>query len=215
MKNYVNDDYFETIQSEDRAYFLGFFVADGSLAKGQHTEEYIRVSLHLQIDDIEILEKFKYYIESDHKIFVGHKFNDCALRFVSRKMVHDIMKYGITPRKTGNENVNLSLIPLNLQRHFFRGLVDGDGWITNSISPTTGRPITSIGICGSQYVCRLFTEYIHNALGYNILNPSKVKDKNCYKLQYSSYTEVAMIANLLYQNSSIYLTRKRDRAFQF
>lgn len=113
-------------------------------------------------------------------------------------MVSDLMKYGITPKKTGTERINLDMIPSNLQRHFFRGLVDGDGWITNSISPTTGRLITSIGICGSQYMCQLFTEYIHNTLGFSLLNPSKVKGKNCYKLQYSSYTEVAMIANLLY-----------------
>lgn len=124
------------------------------------------------------------------------------------------MKYGITPRKTGSERINLDLIPLELRRHFFRGLVDGDGWITNSISPTTGRPITSIGVCGSQDMCKLFTEYIHNTLGFGLLNPSKVKGKNCYKVQYSSYIEVLKIAYLLYGQSTVYLTRKRDKAMQ-
>ena len=57
MKYSVNDNYFENIDSEDKAYFLGFMMADGNLSKGQHTEEYIRVNLHLQVSDIEILEK--------------------------------------------------------------------------------------------------------------------------------------------------------------
>lgn len=34
MKYSVNDSYFENIDSEDKAYFLGFIMADGNLAKG-------------------------------------------------------------------------------------------------------------------------------------------------------------------------------------
>ena len=34
MKYSVNDNYFENIDSEDKAYFLGFMMADGNLSKG-------------------------------------------------------------------------------------------------------------------------------------------------------------------------------------
>lgn len=203
MKYSVNDSYFENIDSEDKAYFLGFIMADGNLAKGQHTEEYIRVSLHLQVSDIEILEKFKYYVEQNHKIFIGSHFNDCALRFVQRKMVNDLRKYGITERKTGSEHINLEMIPHEMHRHFFRGLIDGDGWIC------IGDASQSLGLCGSYEMCKSFVEYLNRELQTTLLKVSKVKDKNCYKVSYSSIYDMQNIQKLLYQNATVYLSRKK------
>lgn len=212
MKCKVNDYYFSNIDSEDKAYFLGLLMSDGAILKGSHTSEYIRVSLHISQDDIDILVKFKECIGSSHTIFVGERFNDCALRFVSRQMVSDLFKYGITPLKTGSEKIIFDNIPVDLHRHVFRGLIDGDGWISLGFSNATSRSIQSVGLCGSQEICKQFTVAMHQALNVGVLNPSKVKDKNCYKLQYSSYPDVCSIVYYLYSNSTIYLQRKYNKA---
>lgn len=207
---HVNDNYFHIINSEDKAYFLGFMMADGCILKGSHTSDYIRVGIHLNIKDIDIIEKFKYYTGSDHKIFIGDKFNDCALRFVSRKMIEDLTKLGVTPKKTGAEKLNLSGIELNMHRHIIRGLIDGDGWI--SFGNYNGRDISSIGLCGSYYICDFVQSHFHEALGTGNLKVSKVKDKDCYKIGYSSLSDQKIIANYLYSNANVYLNRKYELA---
>lgn len=212
MKYYVNDYYFSCIDSEEKAYFIGLLMSDGAILKGSHTSEYIRVSLHLSQTDIDILTKFRDCVESNHTIFIGKKFNDCALRFVSKPMVSDLAKYGIVPLKTGREKLILDEIPVELHRHVFRGLIDGDGWISKGYSNATLHDIQSVGICGSQEICQQFTLAMHQALHVGLLTPSKVKNKDCYKLQYSSYADVCEVVHYLYSNSSIYMDRKYARA---
>lgn len=209
-KGYVDDNYFNTIDSEDKAYFIGFMMADGGILKGSHTQEYIRVGLHVNVKDIDIVEKFKYFTKSTNKIFVGSKFNDCALRFVSKQMVEDLARYGILPLKTGNETLEIENIPYNLLRHTVRGLIDGDGWI--SFGNYNGKEISSIGICGSYNICNFVQDYLFRELGVGPLKISKVKDKDCHKISYSSVDDQRKIARLLYKNSNVYLNRKYELA---
>lgn len=206
MKCKVDDNYFQAIDSEEKAYFLGFIMADGGLLKGSHTSEYIRVGIHLNVGDIDILEKFKEAIKSNHTIFIGNKYNDCALRFVSRQMVSDLMSYGVTPKKTGREKLITTYIPDHLYRHLIRGLIDGDGWISSG--EYNGRVISSIGLCGSYDICNFVQSELHKAIGVGPLKVSKVKDKNCYKIGYSSFYDQKRIARYLYSGSTVYLNRK-------
>ena len=209
-KGYVDDNYFGVINTEDKAYFIGFIMADGCILKGSHTQEYVRIGLHVNIKDIDIVEKFKYFTKSTNKIFIGDRFNDCALRFVSKQMVKDLGKYGIVPLKTGNETLITENIPYNLLRHTVRGLIDGDGWI--SFGNYQGREISSIGLCGSYNICNFVQSYLFSELGVGPLKVSKVKDKNCYKISYSSVNDQRKIAYFLYNNSNIYLDRKYELA---
>lgn len=206
MQAYVNDYYFNVIDTEAKAYFVGFLMADGGLVKGSHTSEYIRVSLHVSQEDLEIVKKFKAEIESEHTIFIGKKFNDCALRFVSRQMVYDLMEFGIVPKKTGGETLNIENIPSSLLRHTIRGLIDGDGWVS------VGSSETNIGICGSYNICNFVQSYFSATVGTSPLKVSKVKDKDCYKIGYSSIVDQYKIIHHLYKDSTIYLSRKARKA---
>jgi hypothetical protein len=52
-----NENYFEKIDSEDKAYFLGLICADGCILNNKKTYRY-QVALKLHIKDIEILKTF-------------------------------------------------------------------------------------------------------------------------------------------------------------
>ena len=62
-KKHVNEDYFEVIDTEEKAYWLGFLYADGSVGTSRYT-----VELALKEEDYEHILKFKEHIESEHKI---------------------------------------------------------------------------------------------------------------------------------------------------
>ena len=204
----LNHNYFSNIDTEDKAYFIGLLLADGSINKRRG--EYTIVSLHLAIQDLDIVEKFKYCTESENTIYIGNK--SCAIRLTSRQMVKDLANYGIVPVKTGTETPKFGSIPDKLLRHTIRGLIDGDGWY--SISNSNTKIVTSVGICGSYNVCDYVQNYFSKVLGTGHLKVSKVKDKNCYKIGYSSLNTAIAIAivNHLYKDSVIFIDRKKDNA---
>ena len=50
-------DFFENIDSEEKAYFLGFLMADGNVYVRKQSQPCIR--LEISVKDLEILERFK------------------------------------------------------------------------------------------------------------------------------------------------------------
>ena len=205
----LNDYYFEKIDSEEKAYFIGLLLADGCITK--HHGVYRQIQLHLAIKDLEIVEKLKSITESTRKLYISPDRTRCMFRESSDIMVEHLSRFGIVPCKTGNEKPNFDSIPRELIRHTIRGLIDGDGWL--SISNTyTGRVVTSIGICGSYYVCDYVTRLLNEEIGVSILTPSKVKDKDCYKIGYASLSDAKIIIEYLYSGATIGLSRKFERA---
>lgn len=57
--------FFKTIDTEEKAYWLGFLYADGSVSKDLKA-----VTLELNIKDIDHIRKFKRAINSTHKITI-------------------------------------------------------------------------------------------------------------------------------------------------
>lgn len=58
----VNDDFFKNIDSEIKAYLLGFFLADGTYGLGARCTKSYRFQVTLQEEDLEIISLFKEFI---------------------------------------------------------------------------------------------------------------------------------------------------------
>ena len=93
-KKSLNENYFESIDTEHKAYWLGFMLADGCVNKSRD-----RIELSLKEEDYDHLVKFKNDLNSGHKI--GKKIktiNDKVyisyrLGFNSKKMKKDLINY--------------------------------------------------------------------------------------------------------------------------
>jgi intein-encoded DNA endonuclease-like protein len=131
---HCNDNYFNTIDTEEKAYLLGFFIADGCISKDN------RLGFSNSIDDLSVLELAKKEISPDSKIFrinykkgaVNRK-EQCRLRIMSNILTDVLInKYGILKNKTKDNlfKFNFDLIPENLHVHFIRGFFDGDGSVS-------------------------------------------------------------------------------------
>lgn len=121
----INKEFFKKWSSE-MAYILGFFAADGSMYKGQRGAYYVA----FYSNDLEILEKIRLVLSSDHKIGIRKISKYCPnLRYVlqigSKSIYSDLLRLGFISNKS--KILKFPHIPNFYLRHFVRGYFDGDG----------------------------------------------------------------------------------------
>ena len=132
-----NYQFFENIDNEVKAYFLGLFYADG-----YNNQKIATLSLGFAEKDKELLEKFLIAIESDHKI-VSRKREENAQTFYStdissRILSDDLARHGCIQAKT-HVLEKMPILPDGLYRHFIRGYFDGDGSVYYTQSGNTDK----------------------------------------------------------------------------
>ena len=193
----MNVNYFGEIDSEEKAYWLGFITADGGIVNS-------RLTIQLSSIDRTHVEKLANQLDTNQPIFDRScerkgKFHKVSYLCVSSKLiVEDLKKYGLTPNKSTREiYYNCSE---ELQRHYLRGLFDGDGCI---------RKIKYgwlLAMCGSHDLIHSFRNHLVNSLG---VTPQKLrKQKNLWYLYFARKADVRTVLNYLYQDSTVSLDRK-------
>lgn len=211
MRKYkLNEDYFEKIDTEAKAYFLGYMVADGYVYSIRKNTETDSMAICLNEKDIDILKYFQKELETDRPIKIQQQSNNYGDSIISRltvyskKICSDLSKYGIVPNKTGNEV--MPSIPNAFMKHFIRGFFDGDGTVFIS------RNYITVGFTSNENFLKNLTEFIHNELGLDIKNIYKESNtEKAYRLYYSRINEVDKIYNYLYNDATIYLERKKNK----
>lgn len=122
----IDEDFFHNIDTQEKAYILGFFFADGCLTK--------KGTFGIKIKDKELLERIKQELKSDHKIIEckpnkgSYSQEDSiyyGLYFTNKKIEKDLKELGVDSNKTST--CSFPIIPKELERHFIRGFFDGDG----------------------------------------------------------------------------------------
>lgn len=127
----INFDIFENVNTEEFAYFLGFFYADG-----YNNQKTGHINISLKYEDLEILEKFSKLFFGNRPIKIynvkcqTNKNNKiCNLSIGNKELTKILYDFGASQNKTFKVRFPF-WINKNLQRHFIRGYFDGDGSIT-------------------------------------------------------------------------------------
>lgn len=213
-KYFYNQDYFKVIDSEEKAYWLGFIMADGAITKNCKNGIDNRLSIILKLSDIEHLKKFQKSIESNQKIITktvtskGHSSEICELRFNSKIICDDLMRFGVTSNKTGKE-----LIPSlseELVHHFIRGFFDGDGCIYRN-----GKYLNA-SVCSASIT---FINQLKDVLNKLTIKPyieDRCKNgKSFYVIGTKKQLYVKIFLDYMYKDSTIYLERKYEKYINF
>ena len=200
VNNNLNINYFEKIDTEQKAYFLGFIFADGCVSNEE-------LFIDINEKDIDILVKFKETINSQAKISTRIKGNSIMSRVVIKNKIFTshLSKYGIVENKTKRTNhLPYKIIPRDMWRHFLRGLIDGDGWIikTERKRYHIGY-VTQYETTASDFIY-IVNELIDDKWKNKIIN----RDSRYAVIQIQKYNQVKQLASVLYTNSNIYLDRK-------
>lgn len=199
----LNHSFFEVIDSEEKAYWLGFMMADGYVVKRKTKAKYM-IGLKLQEKDASHIEKFKEALETNAVIREingkrNGKINKAReITFYSQQMGEDLINHGVIPNKTGKEVVPKK-VPNDLMAHYMRGYFDGDGSSSRGI----------FNICCSHFMIQDVK---------NILINEGVKKEAIYVydrvkvqvMQVNRREEVEKIALWLYKDATICLERKKE-----
>lgn len=207
----INDDYFENIDNEMKAYLLGFFAADGGILNDN------RLTVCLAETDKQIVELFSKELGIDKLEEISNCQNGAIfrqrqfkIRFKSYKMLKDLEVFGIKYKKSLNEMSFIGKIPKELEHHFVRGYFDGDGHISDVCSKRK----TSCYMCGITNSTRNILEEfstILNVLGIkNRIIVSKNKTEY-YTIYLPSTRHACKFGEYIYKDATVFLQRKRDK----
>lgn len=205
-----NHDYFENIDSPQKAYWLGFIYADGGVSINQKTNS-CELSIKLQASDYGHLRKFNQALDGNvdvsfdtRKCNLNDKMYDsCQIRFYSSKLVNDLGRYGVIPNKT--LAIRFPNIDKRLYADFIRGFFDGDGCVYENKKKNGQSSIAANFTCGSIE----FLEDLRSILYENGICSYIVtwKDK-APKLIIGGMKNTHHFLYYIYNNKSEYLDRK-------
>ena len=204
----MKEHFFQEINEEAKAYFLGLLISDGNVFK-DNTGRQASISITLDLKDEYMLEKFKEVLQANTS--VGHDGRGCGQIAVrSNIMAEDLAKYGVVPRKS--YNTYLPLISKEMMPHLIRGIFDGDGSIMakpNRNNDGHNRFLHSISFCGTHQLMEDISNYILENLGIKTA-VYDYKDRNLSELKIQNIDNIAKFGYWIYRNSTIFLNRKKD-----
>lgn len=210
-KYQIDENYFEKIDSKNKAYWLGFLYADGCvLVKNKNGKTSYVLEVSLSIADMNHLEKLKMSLKSNSPIktkIIKDKYEACRITICNKKICEDLIKLGCTPKKSltltfPNENQ----LPKEFIPHFVRGYFDGDGCIYN------GDNGISISFVGTMNLLTNIQEIMFNKFG---LTKVKISNKGkAYQCQWRGIGNAKTWFDYLYNYKDIiFLQRKFDKFF--
>jgi len=199
-KYHVKEDFFSAIDTEEKAYILGWWYSDGNVMDSG------KCRLQIAEQDKDILDWIRAQLEYEGPLhFVKrrqqHHQDQWCLDIGRVKMKDDLIKLGCIPNKSLNLHFPTSdQVPAHLLNHFVRGYFDGDGSCSNGIM-----------IVGSKQFCNCLAKAIPCAIT-NIYQRYKDKkpEKSAHQLFIGRKKERAKFTDWLYQNATIWLDRKKQ-----
>ena len=206
----INESFFNSIDTELKAYWLGFLLADGCIGESAGTRRTLR--LWLAEKDESAIRQFANDINYKGKIRYDGKKRQYGIVFNNTKLCGDLIKHGYLDWKLGNPRI-INNVPSNLHYHLVRGLFDGDGSITYSwghgnktvrVTPQAGVTIVAHK---DHFKCLYEVGVIISASGVNF---NGVKSRKTHlSLTWSGNGNASLIHDWMYQNATRYLARKK------
>ena len=209
---WVNDSYLDNVDSEDKAYFLGWMFSDGYINKN-------RIFLTLQKKDSYIIKEIFSKFSSGYKLSENKSKTSATMTIASTKITDKLRKLGCVQNKT-HLGFKIPDIPKELFRHYLRGYFDGDG----SIGKRTARPKQlQINICSidknflEDLQCLLREFKINSSINRENRKGKKLKlpngnfNYNCvdmYRILFTTHKDRLKLYELLYTDCNIKLERK-------
>lgn len=211
---YHNINFFEKIDTEEKAYWLGFMFADGYIVDNSNRPGEDQFGLALSEEDIDILYKFKKSIEATNPIHTFQRKNNYGnplsrLQMTSQKTVNDLIDKGCFKQKScilkPPKNVPESLI-----RHFIRGFFDGDGSIYKTYNKKYNKYIYGISITSTQEIC----EWLYDIFSFGSVFKEKRREKTYY-FAFGGNNQIKYFYHYLYDNATVWMSRKYNRFQEF
>lgn len=190
---------FDAIDSEAKAYWLGFLFADGNVSRRSLIVGLAGVDGHH-------LQYLADLCKSTAPVALrdlpgGYK--GARLELTDRHLAARLLELGIEPHRP-RPLATMEAIPAALFRHWLRGFFDGDG----SVKIRKGQPAASF--CGNPVLLSAIRDHVADSLGGRGSLYPHSKSAVWY-LGFSGRKSCTALYDYLYVDATVYLARKRDR----
>lgn len=199
-KHFYNKTIFETIDSPEKAYWLGFILADGYV-----NEERCFMNIKLNDKDEKHLIKFIKFIDGDMGMLYEEYHNITGNRMVyvtasGKLFISTLVGHNIRQRKSGREQWS-EKVPKEYYIDYIRGIIDADGYIAEK----------RIGIYGSMEVLTNIQDFLKEKFSRN---ETKICDHdNTFGLYITAKRKE--IVNNIYYDNCVSLDRKYKKVKEF
>jgi DNA-binding transcriptional regulator WhiA len=201
----LNEAFFDIINTEEKAYWLGFITADGSVNSRNNALQIV-----LQERDELHLLKFLASLQSGHRIYrIRNRTRRHVRVFIgSLHLKNALVQLGVTPNKTFTVTPCGS-VPVELASHYWRGVFDGDGSIHNVKRKPGQRPAWGLKLVGSRAIVEGFRSFCQEFAK----SRANVKpQKNSFNIKFTGVELIQAILQVLYGDATVYLDRKKELA---
>jgi DNA-binding transcriptional regulator WhiA len=212
----LNENFFDNIDTEEKAYFLGFLYADGC-----HYEDLSCITLSLQEEDKEILNKLNETISSNrplmlvkHSKYKSTLKNQYKLSLNSKKISKNLSRLGLMSRKSLILKFPTEeQVPHHLLKHFIRGYFDGDGSISYWVEKKAQTLRLDCSFVSTECFCNSLAIYLLEELDITTKIKTRFKERNnsTRTILIRRKPAIHKFMSWLYQDSTIYLQRKYDK----
>lgn len=198
----INETFFDKIETQEKAYFLGILYADGYNNTDRNT-----VALSLKEDDKTILERLNNLLQPTKPLQYIHvkgenKNNQYRLVIANKHISKRLADIGLTKAKTFSITFP-EWIDKKLIHHFIRGYFDGDGWVGDM----------AISIVGTDLFCQSVARLIKEELGISSYMRTRHPERanNIRMLECGGRNQVAKFGEYIYKEATLFLERKKSR----
>jgi hypothetical protein len=198
---------FAHLDTEVKAYVLGLLAADGRMYHHRRA-----TCLKLKLDDLELLEKLRDYIQPRGEVRIYYNTNQhgtdvCEFCINNVELCQQLYSHGIIPNKTRAVKLPPNL-PNYLLNHWMRGYFDGDG----SVFHRNNRPTLSGLECNMTGNINIIT-FVKTYFNKICNSSTKIHQTgdHTFKVVYTGTKAVSFLQHI-YADATIYLERKYQRA---
>jgi hypothetical protein len=197
-KYQFNERFFQEIDSEEKAYWLGFISADGCVDRRG-----LQLIIALGRKDKSHLIKFCSAIGWAGPIVdkVGSKKTlESWITICSVKLIADLNSLGVTPAKS--QTLIPWTGPSHLMPHYWRGMIDGDGSLQ---MPHKTYHWWQVNLTGSQSTLKQFQSWARETCG----TTAKINDRKSYWNMNIAGTQMCKkLIEKIYGDANVALERK-------
>lgn len=219
-KHTLNDRYFDNIDTQEKAYWLGFIWADGSISKTtKRSSGPNRLRVTQKWSERNHLTTFQDTLHSDYSIVKvphagGH--DVAQLDINCRPLCAALEQLGYGPKTI---RIHVPDLCPELLPHFMRGYFDGDGGLslyTQKIKKWTVNK-QEWSITGDSVLITEIQDILSrdaNVTPTVQLKPYK-RSPNTKSLRYGKKNDIVLLHEYLYKNATVYLQSKHDKFIEF
>ena len=201
----INEEAFSDSLDPECAYFFGWLLTDGCLRETKYGH---LIYIQLQEGDIAVLEALERYLgwsgrvgtRSRYDKRTGKTYHSCYLQFQYAPITERLISYGLEPRKSTKEACPEVF---KYSRDFWRGVLEGDGYISKLSS------CTKMQICGSEQLMQQWLEYCQSVVPSMHMTIYPEKNKKLFHAYSGRFEECKAVLDSLYLGVPEHMRLKR------